>query len=63
MAQSFCSTPKISEFVNSIHALKRMATPEEIAHSALYLASDASTSPLVLPCWSMVEHPFVKPDS
>jgi enoyl-[acyl-carrier-protein] reductase (NADH) len=26
-----------------MHALKRIATPEEIAKSALYLASDASS--------------------
>ena len=39
-------TIEISEtlaFVRSLHALKRMATPKEIAHSALYLASDASS--------------------
>lgn len=30
-------------FVNGMHALKRIARPEEIARSALYLASDASS--------------------
>jgi NAD(P)-dependent dehydrogenase (short-subunit alcohol dehydrogenase family) len=30
-------------FVESLHALKRIARPEEIAASALYLASDASS--------------------
>jgi len=35
--------PEVQEFVNNIHALKRMASPEEIAMSALYLASDASS--------------------
>ena len=30
-------------FVEGLHALKRMATPEEIARSVLYLASDASS--------------------
>ncbi len=30
-------------FVEGLHALKRMAQPEEIARSALYLASDASS--------------------
>lgn len=35
--------PEVQEFINSIHALKRMASPEEIARSALYLASDDST--------------------
>jgi enoyl-[acyl-carrier-protein] reductase (NADH) len=29
--------------MQDFHALKRMATPEEIAQSALYLASDASS--------------------
>ena len=35
--------PEVQEFVNNLHALKRMASPEEIARSALYLASDASS--------------------
>lgn len=30
-------------FVEGLHALKRMATPDEIARSVLYLASDASS--------------------
>jgi NAD(P)-dependent dehydrogenase (short-subunit alcohol dehydrogenase family) len=30
-------------FVEGLHALKRIAQPEEIARSALYLASDASS--------------------
>lgn len=30
-------------FVESLHALKRISSPEEIAHSALYLASSASS--------------------
>ena len=30
-------------FVRGLHALKRMATPEEIARSVFYLASDASS--------------------
>ncbi len=30
-------------FVEGLHALKRMATPEEIARAALFLASDASS--------------------
>ncbi|MGM0702921.1 MAG: SDR family oxidoreductase [Pseudomonadota bacterium] len=35
--------PEVQAFVENIHALKRMATPEEIARAALYLASnDAS---------------------
>jgi NAD(P)-dependent dehydrogenase (short-subunit alcohol dehydrogenase family) len=35
--------PEVAAFVKGLHALKRMATPEEIARSALYLASDASS--------------------
>jgi NAD(P)-dependent dehydrogenase (short-subunit alcohol dehydrogenase family) len=31
------------EFVKSLHAMKRIAEPEEIARSALYLASDMSS--------------------
>ncbi|RWO79529.1 SDR family oxidoreductase [Mesorhizobium sp.] len=36
-------TPESRAFVENLHALKRVAEPEEIAHSALYLASDASS--------------------
>jgi NAD(P)-dependent dehydrogenase (short-subunit alcohol dehydrogenase family) len=36
-------TPEERAFVEGLHALKRIARPEEIAHSALYLASDASS--------------------
>lgn len=43
MADEFGTSPEVVEFVNQIHALKRRATPEEIAQSALYLASDASS--------------------
>lgn len=42
-AQKFANTPEEKEFVSSLHALKRIAKPEEIAQSALYLASDASS--------------------
>ncbi|WP_438752126.1 SDR family oxidoreductase [Pararhizobium sp. O133] len=35
--------PEILAFVEGLHALKRMAKPEEIARSVLYLASDASS--------------------
>lgn len=35
------TTPEARAFVEGIHALKRMAQPEEIARSALYLASHA----------------------
>jgi NAD(P)-dependent dehydrogenase (short-subunit alcohol dehydrogenase family) len=37
------AAPGTREFLNSLHALKRLATPEEIAETALYLASDASS--------------------
>ncbi|HHP7232641.1 MAG TPA: SDR family oxidoreductase [Xenococcaceae cyanobacterium] len=43
MGRKFMKTPEIVEFVKSIHALRRIALPEEIARSALYLASDASS--------------------
>ncbi|MBE9102600.1 SDR family oxidoreductase [Vacuolonema iberomarrocanum] len=43
MGQAAANTPEAREFVEQLHALKRLATPEEIAHSALYLASDASS--------------------
>lgn len=36
-------TPEERTFVEGLHALKRIARPEEIARSALYLASDASS--------------------
>ena len=36
-------TPETRSFVEGLHALKRVARPEEIARSALYLASDASS--------------------
>lgn len=37
------TTPEARAFVEGLHALKRMAQPREIARSALYLASDASS--------------------
>ncbi|MBL4891130.1 MAG: SDR family oxidoreductase [Rhizobiaceae bacterium] len=43
MGRSFANTPETMEFVKGLHALKRIAQPAEIAHSALYLASDASS--------------------
>lgn len=36
-------TPEERDFVDGLHALKRIARPEEIARAALYLASDASS--------------------
>jgi NAD(P)-dependent dehydrogenase (short-subunit alcohol dehydrogenase family) len=43
MARAFADTKDKQAFVRGIHALKRIATPDEIAQSVLYLASDAST--------------------
>lgn len=43
MGRAFASTPEALAFVQGLHALKRIAFPEEIAKSALYLASDASS--------------------
>ncbi|MCE9551508.1 MAG: SDR family oxidoreductase [Betaproteobacteria bacterium] len=43
MGRAFANTPDTLAFVQGLHALKRMALPEEIAKSALYLASDASS--------------------
>ena len=40
--RTFASTPEIVAFVEDMHALKRLATAEEIAQAALFLASDAS---------------------
>jgi len=37
------AAPEVLAFVEGLHALKRIAKPEEIAWSALYLASDASS--------------------
>lgn len=36
------STPESQAFITNLHALKRVATPEELARSVLYLASDDS---------------------
>ena len=41
--RDFANTPEALAFVHNLHALKRLATPDEIAQSALYLASDASS--------------------
>lgn len=43
MGREVNSSPEAIEFVKSLHALKRMATPDEIAKSALYLVSEASS--------------------
>lgn len=43
MGRTFANTPDALAFVHGLPALKRMALPLEIAKSALYLASDASS--------------------
>ncbi|QYF94924.1 SDR family oxidoreductase [Massilia sp. PAMC28688] len=43
LGRAFSNTPETLAFVEGLHALKRLAQPEEIARSALYLASDASS--------------------
>lgn len=43
MDSDFGTDPETKAFVRNIHALKRTAQPEEIAHSVLYLASDAAS--------------------
>jgi NAD(P)-dependent dehydrogenase (short-subunit alcohol dehydrogenase family) len=43
MGRSVADTDEAKAFVEGLHALKRIATPEEIARSVLYLASDASS--------------------
>lgn len=43
MGRIFANTPETLAFVQGLHAMKRIAFPDEIAKSALYLASDASS--------------------
>lgn len=43
MGRIVANTPDARAAVEGLHALKRMASPDEIAKSALYLASDASS--------------------
>lgn len=43
MADQFIDSKETEQFVRSIHALKRMAQPMEIARAALFLASDESS--------------------
>ena len=43
MGRTFANTPEALAFIQGLYALKRMASPDEIAKSALYLASDASS--------------------
>ena len=43
MGRAFASTPEVLAFVQGLHALKRMASLDEIAQSALDLAPGASS--------------------
>jgi NAD(P)-dependent dehydrogenase (short-subunit alcohol dehydrogenase family) len=43
MYRAMNSTPEAQSFVTHLHALKRVATPEELARSVLYFASDDSS--------------------
>ncbi len=43
MAGDFSDAPEASDAIASMHALKRMADPEEIAEAALFLATDAAS--------------------
>jgi NAD(P)-dependent dehydrogenase (short-subunit alcohol dehydrogenase family) len=43
MGRSFANTPETVAFVQGLYIMKRMALSDEIAKSALYLASDASS--------------------
>ncbi|PTU70091.1 SDR family oxidoreductase [Chromobacterium haemolyticum] len=43
MGRAAAATAEQREMVAGLHALKRMAAPEEIARAALFLASDASS--------------------
>ena len=40
MGREAAPTPEARQFVENLHALKRIAQPIEIAKSVLYLASD-----------------------
>lgn len=43
MYRGMNNTPESQAFVTSLHALKRVAAPEELARAVLYLASDDSS--------------------
>lgn len=43
MGRAVADTEEARSFVAGLHALKRMATPDEIARSVVYLASDQSS--------------------
>jgi NAD(P)-dependent dehydrogenase (short-subunit alcohol dehydrogenase family) len=43
MGREVINSPEMRAFVENMHALKRLAAPEEIANSILHLASDAAS--------------------
>jgi NAD(P)-dependent dehydrogenase (short-subunit alcohol dehydrogenase family) len=43
MGREVINSPEMRAFVENMHALKRLAAPEEIASSILHLASDAAS--------------------
>jgi len=43
MGRAVATTPDMVAFVEGLHALKRMASPDEIARAALFLASDMAS--------------------
>jgi NAD(P)-dependent dehydrogenase (short-subunit alcohol dehydrogenase family) len=43
MYRGMNNTPEAQSFVTNLHALKRVATPQELARSVLYFASDDSS--------------------
>ena len=43
MGRAVVDTPETKAYVEGLHALKRTATPDEIARSVLHLASDAAS--------------------
>jgi len=43
MAREYANTAEKRAFIAGLYPLKRIAAPEEIAHAALFLASDASS--------------------
>lgn len=43
MAKDAATNPETAAFIAGLHALKRMAQPQEIANAALFLLSDLSS--------------------
>ena len=43
MYREMNDTPESRDFITSLYPMRRIATPQEMAKSVLYLASDAST--------------------